>query len=252
VSPFHSILIEDVLVHAEKLVNGASIVQVPRERVEYWHVELESHDILLAEGLPAESYLDVGNRTGFLNGGAYLEAHPDFKPKTVAEFCVPLVWEGAVIERAREALLARAYELGYALTDDADVHVVADGKRIDPVRLNDKRLAVMLPAAASAIELRCRSFIPVHIRAHSADRRSLGICVSRLQLDGVDVALADESAFALGWHVLEGDSLGQQWRWCTGRAALPAGTRVVVLEISRQDRCYWEEPTKRAGIAASG
>ncbi len=28
----------------------------------YYHVELPHHDVLLAQGLPAESYLDTGNR----------------------------------------------------------------------------------------------------------------------------------------------------------------------------------------------
>src|SRR5580693_1352086 len=142
----HSILVDGVLMQVETLVNGASIVRVPSERVEYWHVELVSHDILLAEGLPAESYLDVGNRTGFVNGGAYLDAHPDFTAQESANFCAPLVMKGPVIERAKAALLERAQALGYALTEDAGVHIMADGRRIEPVCLGDKRLAFLLPA----------------------------------------------------------------------------------------------------------
>jgi len=243
-SPFHSILVEGVLVQVEKLVNGATIVQVPRERVEYWHVELESHDILLAEGLPAESYLDVGNRTGFVNGGDYLEAHPDFTPKQERETCVPVVKEGAVIEHAKAALLARAQALGYAFTDDADVHVMADGKRIDPLSLGETRLAFLLPAAGACIELRCRSFVPAHINPENSDQRSLGICVARLQLDGVAVALEDESTFGLGWHALEGDLEGPHWRWCQERTQLPAGTRLVVIDLYHRGR-YWAEPQSR-------
>jgi len=242
-SPFHSILVEGVLVQVENLVNGATIVQVPRERVEYWHVELESHDILLAEGLPAESYLDVGNRSGFVNGGAYLEAYPDFKPQEGSETCVPVVKEGPVIERAKAALLARAQELGYVLTGDADVHVMADGKRIDPVSLGEKRLAFLLPTAGSNIELRCRSFVPAQINPPSDDVRSLGICAGRLQLDGTDVALTDETVFCLGWHLLEGSPDGPQWHWSTGRTPLPAGTRLVVIEMCNQGPYYWAQPT---------
>jgi len=241
-SPFHSILVEGVLVQVEKLVNGATIVQVPRERVEYWHVELESHDILLAEGLPAESYLDVGNRTGFVNGGDYLEAYPDFMPKQESESCVPVVKEGPVIERTKTALLARAQELGYALRDDADVHVLADGKRIDAVSLGENRLAFLLPAAGSNIELRCRSFIPAHINPESKDQRSLGLCVARLQLDGMEVALQDEAAFDRGWHTLEGDPQDLHWRWCQERAQLPQGARLVVIEMCHQGQYYWAEP----------
>jgi hypothetical protein len=244
VSPFHSILVEGVLIQVERLVNGATIVQLPRERVEYWHVELDSHDILLAEGLPAESYLDVGNRAAFVNGGDYLEAYPDFAPKDGSETCVPLVKEGPVIGRARAALLARAEVLGYALTEDPDLHILADGRRIDPVRLNERRVAFMLPAAHASIELRCRRFTPAQMNPSSDDVRSLGICVERLQLDGADMALADEAAFAEAWHPLERSSSrqGQPWRWSQDRMPLPVGTRLLVIDLCHQGAHYWMKP----------
>jgi hypothetical protein len=129
------VLIDGVLIQAGNLVNGATIVQVPRERVEYWHVELDSHDVILSEGLPSESYLDTGNRTAFVDGGDFLESHPDFRPKHWADMCVPLVLEGPELVRAKTMLLARANALGYVTTDDADIHVLADGQRLDPVML---------------------------------------------------------------------------------------------------------------------
>ncbi len=33
--------------------------------VAYYHVELAAHDVILAGGLPCESYLDSGNRRAF-------------------------------------------------------------------------------------------------------------------------------------------------------------------------------------------
>ena len=36
-----------------------------REKVRYVHLELPRHDVLLAEGLPCESFLDTGNRAAF-------------------------------------------------------------------------------------------------------------------------------------------------------------------------------------------
>ncbi len=61
VSPDHAIFIaaDGVLIPARYLVNGATITAMPVAWVEYHHVELATHDILLAEGLPAESYLDT-------------------------------------------------------------------------------------------------------------------------------------------------------------------------------------------------
>jgi hypothetical protein len=242
VSPFHSILVEGVLIQAHTLVNDATIAQVPREHVEYWHLELDSHDILLAEGLPGESYLDVGNRTAFINGGAFVEAYPDFRPKHWTETCVPVAKEGAAVQCAKTALLARAKALGYAMTEDPDVHVIADGERIEPLRLGKQRLTFMLPAAGSAIKLRCRSYIPAHFDPASDDQRSLGICVGRLEFDGAEVALDNDKAFALGWYGLETNPRGRSWRWSRDRVSLPVGTRLVVIELAGSGR-YWLKPT---------
>ncbi|MCU4159954.1 Hint domain-containing protein [Acidiphilium sp. AL] len=52
--------------------------QVERHAVTYYHIELPHHAILYAEGTPAESYLETGNRDAFENGGAALLLHPDF------------------------------------------------------------------------------------------------------------------------------------------------------------------------------
>ena len=57
------------LIPIRYLVNGASIAQQAVDEVTYWHVELARHEVILAEGLPCESYLDTGNRGGFVNGG---------------------------------------------------------------------------------------------------------------------------------------------------------------------------------------
>ena len=51
-----------MLVAIRYLVNGSPVVQEPVDEVTYYHVELEAHDVILAEGLPCESYQDTGNR----------------------------------------------------------------------------------------------------------------------------------------------------------------------------------------------
>jgi len=43
------------------LLNGASVAQIESRAISYFHVELAEHSVLLAEGLPVESYLDTGN-----------------------------------------------------------------------------------------------------------------------------------------------------------------------------------------------
>jgi hypothetical protein len=69
VSPDHAILIDDILIQAGALVNGLSIVRENRlpERFTFHHVELADHALILAEGVPAETFVDNVDRLGFDN-----------------------------------------------------------------------------------------------------------------------------------------------------------------------------------------
>ncbi len=108
VSPHHAIYLDNLLFEAQALINGNTIFQEHSvQQVTYHHIELEAHDIILAEGLAAESYLDTGNRAMFGNESV-TNLHPHFKPVPGAAFCVPLVLEGAPLVAVREKLEARA------------------------------------------------------------------------------------------------------------------------------------------------
>ncbi len=104
-SPDHAVYVNDVLIPVKHLENGSSIVQVPVDRVTYYHVELPRHDVVLAEGLPAESYLDVGDKSNFANGGGPVALFPDFIAlKWEAEGCAPLVITGPEFDSVRQML----------------------------------------------------------------------------------------------------------------------------------------------------
>ncbi len=114
-SPDHAVFIDAVLIPIRLLINHHTICQIAIDQVEYWHVELESHDVLLAEGLPAESYLDTGNRAVFANDGATVLLHPDFQLHPdhghftwEALECAPLVVSGAALEEVRRWLSRHA------------------------------------------------------------------------------------------------------------------------------------------------
>ena len=71
VSPGHALLLDDVLVQAGALVGLPGIARaadVP-EVFDYWHVELDEHALLLAEGVAAESYLEGAETFAFDNRG---------------------------------------------------------------------------------------------------------------------------------------------------------------------------------------
>ena len=107
-SPDHAVFVDEVLIPIKCLINGASIEQVPMDQVRYYHVELQHHDVLLAEGLPAESYLDTGDRFNFANGGGPIALHPEFSPRRLdtalvwdALGCAPLIVTGDALETVR-------------------------------------------------------------------------------------------------------------------------------------------------------
>jgi collagen type I alpha len=77
-SPNHAVYVLNVLIPIKHLVNGTTIARVPADDVTYYHVELPRHDVLLAEGLAAESYLDTGDRADFSNGGGIMRLFPNF------------------------------------------------------------------------------------------------------------------------------------------------------------------------------
>jgi autotransporter passenger strand-loop-strand repeat protein len=107
VSPLHAMFLDGVLIPAWALINGASIVQTARvDNVEYFHLELETHDVLIAEGALAESFLDDHSRGMFHNAATYREIYPD-TPPAPARYCAPRVEDGEIVQSVRGRIDAR-------------------------------------------------------------------------------------------------------------------------------------------------
>ena len=105
VTAHHSLLIDGALVPAQMLVNGTTITRYEPEsdELEFFHVKLESHDVVYAEGAPAETLLNVDE--SFVNFADYLRRYA--MPATENGRCAPLVRIGGRAElksRLRSAL----------------------------------------------------------------------------------------------------------------------------------------------------
>ena len=77
VSPAHAIYIDGVLIPASNLVNGVTIVADAKPEalsLTYFHIELETHEAILAEGLAVESF-GHDNPGAFDNADEYVSLY---------------------------------------------------------------------------------------------------------------------------------------------------------------------------------
>jgi hypothetical protein len=247
-SPGHAVYVDGVLVPVGHLVNGATIVQEEVEQIRYFHIELDSHDVLLAEGLPCESYLDDGNRRSFLNSGENVELYGRLDPKSWDDACAPLVADGPQLAAIRQLLHARAEALGWTRCETADLVIEADGVTILPESNDGTSLRFMVPAAASVV-LRSNAGVLGQVMPELADRRMLGVAVSGLMVNGNAVDL-DAALFGAGFYQIERqDALA--WRWSDGAGTLELGGEPTMIEVSlAMVAPSWKRATAALRIAA--
>ncbi len=212
-SPDHSIYVSDVLVPVRYLVDEVTIIQEQAEQVTYWHVELDSHEIIFAEGLPTESYLDTGNRADFGNAPVTtLHTRPFLRDQEAwAERAVgPLVESGPIVEAVRRRLAEHA---GSLAKPAKILTITAPGL-----------LRATLPAGVERVKLVSSCLHP------AGERRRLGAAISGISIDGAPVMLGS-SCFAFGFHEVESG-----WRWTNGEGVLrlePADApRVIEITVA--------------------
>jgi hypothetical protein len=239
-SPDHAVFVDGVLIPIRQLINGTTIEQVPVDKVSYYHVELPRHDVLFAEGLPAESYLDTGNRGTFANAGGAIDLHPMFDaPKTWRDdAAAPLAGDEARVKPVWERLAARSRALeqpipSVAFTGDPVVHLQVEGRLLRPVTSTRQWCRFVLPQRASSIRLLSRSGYPTDARPWLDDGRRLGVYVSRIiwnDGEGPHDMPVDHPALREGWWDVERAGTLLR-RWTDGSALLPHWPGAVMVEF---------------------
>jgi hypothetical protein len=233
----HALYVDGVLIPVENLVNHRSIVWDEEARVvEYYHLELADHDVVFAEGAPAETYYDADNRAQFHNvrpGSAAADAAPTFAPVLNGGDLVDKVWMD-LFERA-------GGRIEDDTTADPDLHLVSDGERLDPAEIESGRYTFALAAPpCGSLLLRSRSGVPSQLGITRHDHRRLGVAISRIELR--DAATATEmthDAWLFGGgscHPAE-----SEFAWTDGEFALPAALfahlRGAVTVTIHTERC---------------
>ena len=212
----HSLYLDGVLIPAEFLINHRSILWDDDTvgEVTVYHLELDGHDVILANGAPAESYRDDGNRWLFQN------ANPGWDEPPAAP-CAPVLTGGPVVDAVWGRLLDRAGRAVQALTSDPDLHLMVDGKRFDPVARTGDRLAFHIPTFPHDVRIVSRAAAP-DVLGIARDPRTLGVGIRWIDLKcGARFAriLASDERLTDGFHPYEpADAL----RWTNGDATLPA------------------------------
>ena len=106
---FESVHREGVLIEAKDLVNGTSIVQAERPKaVEYYHVELDSHDVIVAEGAFSETFIDDDSRGMFHNAHEFRRIYAEEHVAAPTRYFAPRVDEGYELEAIRGRIAQRA------------------------------------------------------------------------------------------------------------------------------------------------
>jgi Hint domain len=245
-SPNHAVFVDGMLICAQQLMNGKTIRRESGLRsVHYYHIALEEHAVLFAEGLPAESYLDTGNRGFFDNADAPRLLHPDLldsgdTPDREAGSCAPFVTDAERVEPVWRSLATQAAALGRpviepVITSDHNLHAIAMGQKILPIVAKNGVYSFAVPAGTTGLRLVSRAGAPTDTRPWLGDRRRLGVPVTRLMLRTGTIVHAlplDHPEMSDGWWEIEREGVALR-RWTNGDAVvpLPAATGRMLLEV---------------------
>ncbi|WP_306045115.1 Hint domain-containing protein [Nioella sp. MMSF_3534] len=112
----HGMLLDGVICHAGALVNGTTITHVPLtkmgETYTVYHIETEAHEIILANGALAETFIDNVNRRVFDNFSEFEALYGDVPemeelpfPRAMSARQIPIRIRDALLDRGNGKLV---------------------------------------------------------------------------------------------------------------------------------------------------
>lgn len=234
-SPDHAVYVEDSLVPISQLLNGITIAQEEMSEMMYFHVELENHEILLAEGLPVESYRDGENRRSFDNAPERPE--PSRVVKTFADRATPSMAEAIWHRLATRAASCGKAKATLQPTGSATLRLLVGTEIIDATPSGDW-LLFDVPPNVDVLHFMSQSSRPSDLRPWLDDRRRLGVAIGRILVRTGAVGQwaelpIDQPSLLSGWWPIEYDG-ARVWRWTNGaaRLAIPPLTQAIAVRLA--------------------
>ena len=110
ISADHGMIVDGLVINAGALVNGTTVKYLPVSEMPaqftYYHVETENHEVILANGAAAESFIDYTGRQQFDNYHIYLALYGD--DRTIAEMPRPRLSAARLVPAGIKARVADA------------------------------------------------------------------------------------------------------------------------------------------------
>ena len=234
-SPLHCIYAQGVLIPVTHLVNGATILRdETAPAMTYYHLELDRHDVLLAEGLACESY--------FCNGNRDLLYHELGRRSPARRAFAANVTSGARLAAVRRWLHGLALEAGFTPGYVPRLRALGAGHDILPSFSRKGRwryASFIFPEPVRQLTLLCATARPADTDPASEDRRVLGLCLGeapglRLGQGWLPRAAQDAGVWMSSRAELSRGRAGRQW--LLPIAALPQSWQRPVPPLARHHR----------------
>lgn len=229
----HCLFINHHFIPVRMLVNGQSIYyDHSMHDYTYYHLELNKHSIIKADGVLTESFLNAGNHRNF-NMNHYIQdsRQIDIFQSWDKDAAAPLGVERNLVEPIFNKFKKRANELGYlschskmpVITVDSNLHLMTDqGQVLNPAYKVKNKVIFKLPPRVQSVHIMSRTSRPSDtIGPFVDDRRYLGVLVGKIMLiEGHQSSEIDRHLTTVdlpGWFNEENSLC----RWTKGNAYLP-------------------------------